>query len=76
MQQTNKYVEIHKTFVKKVPQLLSKNDIYMKKTLPSLVVPNFPTNTDLKPKYVTNIIFDKKVLEFPRFLLNENISDK
>ena len=50
MQQTNKYVEIHKTFVKKVPQLLSKNDIYMKKTLPSLVVPNFPTNTDQNQK--------------------------
>ena len=50
MQQTNKYVESHKTFVKKVLQLQSKNDIYMKKTLPSLVVPNFPTNTDQNQK--------------------------
>jgi hypothetical protein len=50
MQQTNKYVESHKIFVKNVLQLLSKNDIYMKKTLPSLVVPNFPKKTDLKPK--------------------------
>ncbi len=34
MQQTNKYAESHKTFVKKVLQLLSKNDIYMKRPFP------------------------------------------
>jgi hypothetical protein len=34
MQQTNKYVKSHKTFVKKVLQLLSKNDIYMKRPIP------------------------------------------
>ena len=34
LQQTNKYVESHKTFVKKVLQLQSRNDIYMKRPFP------------------------------------------
>jgi len=50
MQQTNKYVESHKTFVKKGSSIAKQKWHLHEETLPSLVVPNFPTNTDQNQK--------------------------
>jgi hypothetical protein len=59
----------HKTFVKKVLQLLSRNVIYLNRLL--LVVQKYSTNTDTKPK--KSLIFFKRSLEFPCFPFKQKV---